>query len=101
MNGRAYDYNLGRFLSVDPVIQSPTNSQSLNPYSYIMNNPLAGTDPTGYMAIDNLRERMREREEQSRSMPKGPPAGNNTVGGSPAYLVCRNIACCLSQKGVG
>ncbi|WP_197412268.1 RHS repeat-associated core domain-containing protein [Rheinheimera sp. EpRS3] len=49
MNGRAYDYNLGRFLSVDPIIQSPGNSQSLNPYSYIMNNPLAGTDPTGYM----------------------------------------------------
>ncbi|BBM03558.1 RHS repeat-associated core domain-containing protein [Microbulbifer sp. GL-2] len=48
MNGRAYDYNLGRFLSVDPVIQSPGNSQSLNPYSYIMNNPLAGTDPSGY-----------------------------------------------------
>ncbi|MCG9760780.1 hypothetical protein L1D50_16905 [Pseudoalteromonas sp. Isolate6] len=48
MNGRVYDYNLGRFMSVDPVIQSPTNSQSINPYSYIMNNPLAGVDPTGY-----------------------------------------------------
>jgi RHS repeat-associated protein len=52
MNGRAFDYNLGRFLSVDPIIQFPTNSQSLNPYSYIMNNPLAGTDPTGYEACD-------------------------------------------------
>ncbi|WP_290624031.1 RHS repeat-associated core domain-containing protein [Kangiella sp.] len=50
MNGRAYDYNLGRFLSVDPFIQSPGNSQSMNPYSYIMNNPLAGTDPSGYAA---------------------------------------------------
>jgi|GEM_PF-5833334 len=50
MNGRVYDYNLGRFLSVDPVIQSPGDSQSVNPYSYIMNNPLAGTDPTGYCA---------------------------------------------------
>ncbi|GGZ77468.1 hypothetical protein GCM10011274_39440 [Paraglaciecola chathamensis] len=48
MNGRVYDYNLGRFLSVDPLVQAPTNSQSLNPYSYIMNNPLSGTDPTGY-----------------------------------------------------
>ncbi|NVJ50159.1 MAG: RHS repeat-associated core domain-containing protein [Gammaproteobacteria bacterium] len=48
MNGRAYDYNLGRFLSVDPFIQDPGNSQSMNPYSYIMNNPLAGTDPSGY-----------------------------------------------------
>ena len=33
---------------VDPIIQSPLNSQSLNPYSYIGNNPLSGTDPTGY-----------------------------------------------------
>jgi hypothetical protein len=33
---------------VDPLIQSPTSTQSVNPYSYIMNNPLAGTDPTGY-----------------------------------------------------
>ncbi|TQV86824.1 RHS repeat domain-containing protein, partial [Aliikangiella coralliicola] len=48
MNGRIYDYNAGRFLSVDPFIQSPGNSQSMNPYSYIMNNPLAGTDPSGY-----------------------------------------------------
>jgi RHS repeat-associated protein len=48
MNGRVYDYNLGRFLSVDPFIQSPGNSQSMNPYSYIMNNPLSGTDPSGY-----------------------------------------------------
>ena len=48
MNGRMYDYQLGRFLGVDPFIQAPTNSQSLNPYSYIMNNPLSGTDPTGY-----------------------------------------------------
>jgi RHS repeat-associated protein len=48
MNGRIYDYELGRFLSVDPVIQFPTNTQSMNPYSYIMNNPLSGADPTGY-----------------------------------------------------
>lgn len=48
MNGRVYDYNLGRFMSVDPFIQAVGNSQSVNPYSYIMNNPLAGTDPTGY-----------------------------------------------------
>jgi hypothetical protein len=50
MNGRVYDYNLGRFLSVDPFIQDPGNSQSMNPYSYIMNNPLAGTDPSGYIS---------------------------------------------------
>jgi hypothetical protein len=46
MNGRVYDYNVGRFLSVDPLVHE--GSQGINPYSYIMNNPLAGTDPTGY-----------------------------------------------------
>ncbi|WP_444897336.1 polymorphic toxin-type HINT domain-containing protein [Microbulbifer sp. SSSA005] len=52
MNGRAYDYNLGRFLSVDPIIVHPGDSQALNPYSYILNNPLAGTDPSGYAPGD-------------------------------------------------
>jgi hypothetical protein len=56
MNGRVYDYNLGRFLSVDPFIQEPGNSQSMNPYSYIMNNPLAGTDPTGYVSEKKVKE---------------------------------------------
>ncbi|MGH2509588.1 MAG: RHS repeat domain-containing protein, partial [Ktedonobacteraceae bacterium] len=50
MNGRVYDPNLGRFLSVDPVFEFPTNTQSLNPYSYVLNNPLSMTDPTGYAA---------------------------------------------------
>ena len=48
MNGRVYDYGLGRFTGVDPFVQFPLNSQSLNPYSYILNNPMSGTDPTGY-----------------------------------------------------
>lgn len=48
MNGRVYDPTVGRFLSVDPVYQAPTNSQSVNPYSYVMNNPLSLTDSTGY-----------------------------------------------------
>lgn len=91
MNGRAYDYNLGRFLSVDPIIQSPANSQSMNPYSYIMNNPLAGTDPTGYMATDDLKDRMKEREEQNRDMPNGPEGGNHTVGGSSVYVMYTGV----------
>ena len=49
MNGRVYDPNLGRFLSVDPIFEFPTNTQSLNPYSYVLNNLLSLTDPTGYI----------------------------------------------------
>ncbi|MEM6819936.1 MAG: FG-GAP-like repeat-containing protein [Pseudomonadota bacterium] len=49
MNGRVYDAKVGKFLSVDPFIQFPEFSQSLNGYIYVLNNPLSATDPTGYL----------------------------------------------------
>ena len=49
MNGRIYDPELGRMLSPDPVIQAPTVSQNYNRYSYVINNPLRFTDPSGYL----------------------------------------------------
>jgi len=51
MNGRVYDPTLGRFLSADPNIQAPTNTQSLNRYAYVLNNPLSATDPSGYFSL--------------------------------------------------
>lgn len=49
MNGRVYDPVLGRFLSPDPFVQSPYFSQSYNRYSYVWNNPVGATDPSGYL----------------------------------------------------
>jgi RHS repeat-associated protein len=48
MNGRVYDPELGRFISADPVVQDLSNLQSWNRYSYVLNNPLSMTDPTGF-----------------------------------------------------
>lgn len=48
MNGRIYDAKLGRFLQADPFIQAAANTQSYNRYSYVLNNPLNTTDPSGF-----------------------------------------------------
>jgi RHS repeat-associated protein len=51
MNGRMYDPLIARFIQGDPMVQDPYNSQSLNRYSYVMNNPLNATDPTGMFSV--------------------------------------------------
>jgi RHS repeat-associated protein len=48
MNGRVYDPELGRFLSPDPFVQFPESTQNYNRYTYVGNNPLSYTDPSGY-----------------------------------------------------
>ena len=50
MNGRVYDPNLGRFLTPDSHVQTIGDPQSYNRYSYVLNNPLRYSDPTGYFA---------------------------------------------------
>ncbi|MDO9319288.1 MAG: RHS repeat-associated core domain-containing protein [Gammaproteobacteria bacterium] len=48
MGGRIYDPELGRFMSADPIVQSISNAQNLNRYSYVLNNPLSLVDPSGF-----------------------------------------------------
>jgi len=47
MNARLYDPQIGRFMAPDSMVQDPLDLQSLNRYSYVLNNPLRYTDPTG------------------------------------------------------
>jgi RHS repeat-associated protein len=44
---RKYDSTLGRWLTPDPTGGSAPNPQSWNRYAYVLNNPLALTDPLG------------------------------------------------------
>ena len=48
MKGRIFDPKVGRFLTTDPLVSHPGFSQSWNPYSYVLNNPLKYVDPSGF-----------------------------------------------------
>ncbi len=54
MNGRLYDPLVGQMLGTDPALQNPYNSQNYNKYSYVLNNPLKYTDPTGWYVVNNI-----------------------------------------------
>ena len=47
LNARLYDPILGRFLSPDPFVQQPDNTQNLNRYAYALNNSFNYMDPSG------------------------------------------------------
>jgi RHS repeat-associated protein len=47
-NARYYNPILGRFISPDTIVPNPANPQDLNRYSYVGNNPLNYTDPSGH-----------------------------------------------------
>jgi RHS repeat-associated protein len=51
MNSRLYDPKIGRMLSPDNYIQSTGYSQNYNRYSYVWNNPMKFTDPSGDFVI--------------------------------------------------
>lgn len=56
MNGRVYDPKLARFIQADPIIDGVTNTQGYNRYSYVANNPLNATDPSGYSGWNKFRD---------------------------------------------
>jgi RHS repeat-associated protein len=74
-NFRYYDPNLGRFTQPDDIIPDLANPQSYNRYSYVMNNPLRYTDPTGHagweQGLENLADAMTAASPQTAAIEKG------------------------------
>jgi RHS repeat-associated protein len=67
MKGRVFDPKLGRFLTPDPVIADLYFAQSLNPYSYVLNNPLTFVDPSGFSGDPERPPILPIREETTRA----------------------------------
>jgi RHS repeat-associated protein len=74
---RYYDPSIGRFINADTIVPSPANPQSLNRYSYCLNNPLKYTDPSGH---DQIIE----------------PTGTTNAAGQEGYFICDGAGNLLS-----
>ena len=74
---RFYSPRLGRFLSADTVVPAWTDPQSLNRYSYTLNNPLKYIDPTGHTVLCDA---ACEAEEDSGWDPPSSGSGNGNAG---------------------
>src|SRR5262249_62061248 len=53
-NGRVYDSLIGRMISADPTVPDAMNAQAWNRYSYVGNDPLAFTDPSGFSWLSQI-----------------------------------------------
>src|SRR5262249_17468241 len=58
LNGRVYDPLIARMLSADPVVPDALNAQAWNRYSYVGNDPLAFTDPSGFSWLSQFFHRV-------------------------------------------
>ncbi|MEU3428496.1 polymorphic toxin-type HINT domain-containing protein [Streptomyces gardneri] len=66
LNAREYDPALGRFISVDPLMDI-AESQTMNPYAYGNNSPITFSDPSGMaMCIDERCTRKVQTEGKTR-----------------------------------
>ncbi len=72
---RFYSPKLGRFLSADTIMSGAGNPQNLNRFSYVNNNPLRYTDPTGHRACDDF--------DSTGKCVTAPGGGGSGFGGVP------------------
>ena len=51
MGARYYHPSLGKFVSADTLVPDVINPQAYNRYSYVYNDPISYTDPTGHQPV--------------------------------------------------
>jgi hypothetical protein len=51
-NARWYDSATGRFAQADSIVPNQYNSQNLDRFGYVLNNPLRYSDPSGHVDCD-------------------------------------------------
>ena len=86
LGAREYDPSLGRFISVDPVMDLADPTQ-WNAYSYTNNNPVTFSDPSGMKPMfDDLEDQKAWQATQKSNLKGGCPGNMNSAscrGGPP------------------
>ena len=75
-----YDPSLGRFLQPDSIIPGMGNPQSLNRYSYVLNNPIRYNDPTGHKEACGIAGEDNCGPHKTSPKPQLPPSGGSSGG---------------------
>ena len=97
MNGRVYDPEIGRFLSADPFVQETGNLQSWNRYSYVLNNPLSFTDPSGFFFSKLFKSIGKALGSAFRAI----GAAVKKILQNPIFRAIINIVACTALPGAG
>ncbi|MDO8494519.1 MAG: RHS repeat-associated core domain-containing protein [Deltaproteobacteria bacterium] len=78
---RYYDHVLGRFIQPDALILADaSNPQTLNSYSYVLNNPLKYTDPTGHRIFIPIDDGRHEQPDSPWEVGREPREGRDWAG---------------------
>ena len=90
---RYYDSGIGRFITADTVTGNPADPQSLNRYSYTLNNPLRYVDPSGnaIRPPNDFQNYKREYEKVYNKLPGFAKKILNLLGYSPEDVVRTQI----------
>jgi RHS repeat-associated protein len=87
LGAREYDPGIGRFISVDPIL-NPANPIQMNGYAYANNNPATASDPDGQICLevcggpDDRANRARLQAAKRAAPPPPPPGRCNYVWNS-------------------
>jgi RHS repeat-associated protein len=92
LGARKYDPTLGRFISVDPILETGDPNQ-LGGYTYAGDNPVANADPNGLCVTDACISHQNHLDDRDK-----PPAGGvGTAGAAAAPPTTANRTCRLHR----
>lgn len=96
IGAREYDPTTGRFISLDPVLES-NSPQQLNGYTYAADNPVTQSDPSGLMpCADGICGSFQYLEHH---VPSGGGGGGSGGGSSGICYYTQHVAVGLGERG--